>query len=194
MTFERLRLADWVALVTALALLFVMAMDWYSTVQGREARRIEQLSDPQGALGGEVERQVEERARERAEGTERNAWQADAAIDRIALVALLAVVGLSVLAAFLRAAGRRFEPPWTPSGLAAIAAVAAALLVTYRMVQQPGEDAGATVEAGAPIALALLGVIGAAAATALRAEDAGRAFREPAAPEPADEDAAKEPS
>ena len=56
MSFASLRAADWVAFIAALALLFVSAVDWYSTVAGDEARRIQGLSDPAGALGGEVER------------------------------------------------------------------------------------------------------------------------------------------
>ena len=41
-----------------------------------------------------------------AESQERNAWQADALIDRIILIALLATSALGVGAAFWRASGR----------------------------------------------------------------------------------------
>jgi hypothetical protein len=188
MTFERLRPADWVALAAALVLLFAMAMDWYSTTTGREARRIEELSrDPAPGQGGEVEREVQERARISAEEHEKNAWQASGAIDRLILFALLAAAGLAVAAGFFRAAGRRFEPPWTPSSLAAGAAALAALLVTYRIIQEPGLDVAATVEAGAPVALVALGVLTVAGAVAMRAEEEGRAFREPRAEPDEDE-------
>ena len=179
MTFERLRLADWVALVAALALLLVMALDWYSTPMGREARRIEQQNQPHGALGGEIAREVQSEARLAAQKAERNAWQADGGIDRVILVALLLTAGLGVAAAFFRAAGRGFEPPWTPSSLTAIAAVVTALLVAYRMVQQPGLDEATTVQAGAPLALIVLGVLAFASGRGLRAEEQGHAFREP---------------
>jgi drug/metabolite transporter (DMT)-like permease len=177
LTFARLNRWDWVAFLAALVLLFVMASDWYSTVQGEEARRIERISQPQGALGGEVERQVKERAAERAEGAEKNAWQPRAAIDVLVLVALLAAIGFAVVAAFARAAKRRFEPPLTPSTAAALAAAVGGVLVAYRIVQQPGSDIGTTIKAGAPIGLALLGVIALASANALRAEEEDRAFR-----------------
>ena len=103
MTFERLRIADWVAFAAALALLFVMALDWYSTPMGREARRIEQQNQPHGALGGEIAREVQSEARLAADKAERNAWQADGGIDRVILVALLLTAGLGVAAAFFRA-------------------------------------------------------------------------------------------
>ena len=45
--YSRLLRADVIAAVAALVLLFVMALDWYSTVAGKEARRIEELSQPQ---------------------------------------------------------------------------------------------------------------------------------------------------
>jgi hypothetical protein len=182
-SFARLRAADWVAMVAALALLLVMALDWYSTEAGKEARRVEGFTQAQGAEGGEVERTVDERAKEAAESAERNAWGADAAIDGLILVALLATVGLALAAGFLRAAHRRFDPPLTPSALAGVAAGIAALLVLYRMVQEPGLDDANTVEAGPPLALAVLGVLAYASARAVRAEDAGTAFRE-LAPEP----------
>ena len=180
MTFARLRAADWVALVASLALLFVMAADWYSTVRGEEARRIERISEPEGALGGEVEREVREDARLAAEGAEENAWQADGGVDRLILALLLAAVAFGIAAAFLRAAGRRFEPPLTPHGLAGLAAALGALLVGYRLaVDQPGADAGTTVQSAAPVAVVVLGILAYACATAMRAEDAGTAFREP---------------
>jgi drug/metabolite transporter (DMT)-like permease len=118
-----------------------------------------------------------------AEGAERNVWQADGLIDRLVLVVLLASVSLALAAGFLRAANRRFEPPLTPSGLAAAAAALGSLLVVYRMIQEPGFDDATTVEAGVPFAIVVLGVLGFACGRALRAEQTGAAFRElPPAP------------
>jgi drug/metabolite transporter (DMT)-like permease len=184
MTFERLRLADWVALLAALLLLFVMAMDWYTTPHGQEARRIQrELSDtPRTGPAGEDLRNARNRAKEEGEGSEKNAWQADGRIDRIILLSLMAAAGLAIAAAVLRAAGRQFEPPLTPSALAALAAVGSALLVTYRIVQEPGIDEFTTVKAGAPLAVIVLGALALGAASAMRAEAAGTAFREPAPP------------
>jgi hypothetical protein len=183
MTFERLRPADWVALGAALVLLFVMATDWYATAQGENARRLEQSYSkaPKTGEAGEDARDARNRAREAAEGGESNAWQADSAIDRLILVSLLATAGLALAAAIFRAAGRRFEPPWTPSALASIAAIWSALLVAYRIVQEPGLDEFNTVKAGPTLAVIVLGALALAAATAMRAEQAGTAFREPAA-------------
>jgi drug/metabolite transporter (DMT)-like permease len=177
-TFARLRGPDWVAMVAAVGLLFVMAMDWYGTRLGDEARRVEPLAQPRGALGGEAEREVRQDAALSAQGQERNAWQEDRGIDRAILAALLATVALAVGSAFLRAAGRRFEPPLTPSLLTAIAAAATALLVLYRILQEPGFDEVTTVKVGAPIAVAVLGVVGLAAATCVEREQHGNEFRE----------------
>ena len=63
----RLQRADVAALIAALAVLALMAADWYSTVHAEEARRVEEFTVPQGGLGGEVERTVDRAARERAE-------------------------------------------------------------------------------------------------------------------------------
>ena len=103
MTFARLRLADWVVFVAALALLFTTAPDWYSTTRGEEARQIQKQA---GSSNGQAEREVEHDAGALAEGQERNAWQEDGLIDRIILIALLATSALGVLAAFWRASGR----------------------------------------------------------------------------------------
>jgi hypothetical protein len=173
-TFSRLRAPQWVAFLAALALLFVTAMDWYSTTTGDEARRIEKLTDPQGAVGGEVEREVEEEARVTAEGAEKNAWQVDAGIDRLILVGMLLTAALAVIAAFAAARepkGEDGEPGGVVAmGLAGISASVTALLVTYRILQEPGFDASTTVKAGAPVALLVLGVITLASAITLRAE------------------------
>src|SRR3954470_5431421 len=125
-TFARLRTADWVAMIAALALLLIMAADWYSTTLGDEARDVQK--NTQGNFKGEAGQDIRDAnqdARTIAEGQERNAWQADALIDRVILLTLLATVALALAAGFLRAAGRSFEPPLTPSALAAVAAGAA---------------------------------------------------------------------
>jgi hypothetical protein len=186
-TFTRLLRADAVAMIAALALLFVMAVDWYSTALGEEARRQEKLAQPQGAAGGEVERRIDEDAPVVAENAERNAWQVDGAIDRLILFGLLTTIVLAVGAAYARAAGRRFEPPITPSALAAVSAAVTALLIAYRIIQEPGFDEATVVKAGAPLALIVLAVIALACRSALTQEEAGTAWREdaPAAETPA---------
>jgi O-antigen ligase len=102
----------------------------------------------------------------------------------VLLVLLLLTVFLPLLAAAFRAEGRRFEPPWTPSAFAAISAAVTALLVAYRIVQEPGNDASTTVKIGPLLALFLLtGVaLGAAAAFQKEADYAAmqRALRTPA--------------
>ena len=183
MTFGRLIPADILAMVAALALLFVMATDWYSTAAGDEARRIERFTKPKGAGGGEVSREVEQRARQIAEGAEKNAWQLTDPLDRVALGTLLATAGLALLAGFVRAAGRRPRPPFSPSSLAGMLAAVSAVLVGYRTLAQPGVDEATTVKAGVPIALVLLGLLALCCARATKAEEDGTAWREEAAPQ-----------
>jgi peptidoglycan/LPS O-acetylase OafA/YrhL len=196
MTFERLRPADWVAFLAAFALLFVMAMDWWSTPYGNQARQLQHQLSGRAANGAGSQELARDRARQVAQAAEKNAWQEDAGtIDRVILLALLATVFLAVGAGYLRAAGRRFEPPWTPSGLAAIAATVSAALVAYRIVQEPGADQASTVQAGAPIAVGVLAVLALAAATAMRSEEAGTAFREvPSKEEPKPGDEVERPA
>jgi hypothetical protein len=167
MSFARLRATDWVALLAALALLFISAADWYGSASGDEARRIQGLSNPSGALGGEVAREVQDQARIVAEGQEKNAWQVGGGIDRVILVGLLATVLLAVIAAFRRAAGAGA----TAMLVTALAATATALLVTYRIVQEPGFDAVTSVKLGAPLAVVALGMLALAAAQSVRSED-----------------------
>jgi membrane protein YqaA with SNARE-associated domain len=169
-SFTRLRTWDWVAFIAALALLFVTAVDWYSTVGGDEARRIERLSQPEGALGGQVEREVQDSARLAAEGQEKNAWQVSGAIDRVILIGLLVTALLGVLSGFTAASGRASRSAIPPAGLTGIAATVTALLVVYRVMQEPGFDEATTVKLGAPLALVVLGVVAFASATVLRRE------------------------
>ncbi|MEJ7715010.1 MAG: hypothetical protein WKF40_04605 [Thermoleophilaceae bacterium] len=178
MTFERLRAADALAMVAALVLLFTMAMDWYTSPVGREARRIESFSQPQGALGGEVERQAQKDASDVAEGQERNAWQPNSAVDSLILAGLLASFILAIGAGFLRAAGRRFPPPLTPSFVCALVAGLTGLLVALRWVVASGSDSTTSVQSGLPLSLVVLGGLALAASVAYRAEDEGRAWKE----------------
>jgi len=163
-TFERLRPSDWVVFVAALALLFTTAPDWYSTTRGEEARQIQkQAGNSDAPERGEVQRD----AAALAEAHERNAWQEDALIDRIILIALLATSALGVGAAFWRASGRGSDG-LGPFGLTGLVASITALLVLYRIIQEPGFDDLTTVKIGAPLALAVLGVIAFACATSVR--------------------------
>jgi drug/metabolite transporter (DMT)-like permease len=164
-TFERLRPADWVVFVAALALLFTTVPDWYSTTRGEEARQIQEQA---GNSDAQERREVERDAAALAEAQERNAWQEDdGLIDRIILIGLLATAALGVGAAFWRASGRRSEG-LGPYGLAGLAASITALLILYRIIQEPGFDELTTVEIGAPLALGVLGVMAFACATSMR--------------------------
>ena len=187
MTFRRLLRSDAVAMVAALVLLLVMAMDWYSSTVGERAREVEKLSEPSGgSVGSQAQRETQESAAEAAQAQEKNAWQATGLIDRLILIGLLGTVVLAVAAAWLRAAGRRFEPPSSPSTAAAVVATVTGLLVAYRIIQEPGFDETTTVQAGAPLALVVLGVVALAARESMRREAAGTAWQdEPMAqPEP----------
>ena len=177
MTFARLRPAEWVVFVAALALLFTTAPDWYSTETGEEARRIQQDARPaEGQPTGETEAETERVAEALAEAQERNAWQEKGTLDRIILICLLATAALGVAAGFWRASGRG-------SGVYSVAGAAAcvtALLVLYRILQEPGFDEVTVVQIGAPLALAVLGVFAFACAMALREPEDEPAYnREP---------------
>jgi hypothetical protein len=176
--FARLTRGDWVAALAALGLLLVMAMDWYSTEAGVEARKDEKLIQPRGATAGEVSRALDESARIAAEEAEENAWQADPWPDRVILIALIAAAALAIAAAWLRAANVRFRPPWTPSALAAGFGLAAALLLAARIVQKPSVDVGAVVQLGAPLGLVCVGTIVLGARAAWNAERDGSAWGE----------------
>jgi peptidoglycan/LPS O-acetylase OafA/YrhL len=179
-TFARLRPADWVVFVAALALLFTTAADWYSTKVGEEARKIEQSARPEeGRPSGQTEVEVQRAAGAIAEGQERNAWEEDGTIDRVILICLLATTALGVLAGFWRASGRTARG-LGPYGLAGLVACVTALLVLYRVVQEPGFDELTTVQIGAPLALGVLGVYAFAAATSLREESRAEPESSPA--------------
>lgn len=170
MRFERLTRGQVLAAVAALALLLVMAMDWYGTRLGDEARRVERTANPAGPQGGEIGRTLQQDARAVAMREEKNAWQADALVDRVLLAFLLLSVATALGAAVLRSEGRRYEPPWTPSALAAVCAVIAAMLVAYRIIQEPGLDSLTTVKAGPLLALIALAGVGIGSAHAFQKE------------------------
>src|SRR5689334_22621222 len=117
MTFARLNRGDWVALVAAFALLLVLPMTWYTTKAGEALRQESRDFVPQ--IENDLTPTPSQQASQAAATQEKNAYRANAAVDRIALIALLAAATFAIAAAFLRAAGKRFESPWTPSALAA---------------------------------------------------------------------------
>jgi hypothetical protein len=171
-----------VAFLAALALILVMSIDWYTDERGEELRRIE--SGPTSAQIGD-DRQEE--AANAAEAREKTAWQADALIDRlIVLACLIAFVG-AVAAAFMRSAGRKPEPPWHPSAIATVAGVTATLLILYRMFQPPGLNEAAVVKAGAPLGLVAVGLLTIGSRLAVLGERDELAGDGPAARAPADE-------
>jgi hypothetical protein len=170
-TFLRLSRWDWLAFVAALVLLLTMSIDWYTTKQGEECRRVERLQTPSGGVQSDlIGRDVTRDARECAEKREKNAWQASGFIDRVILLVLLATIAAAVGAAFLRAAGRPIKLRWTLSELAAYGGLVAALLILYRILQPPGFNPGAVVKVGAPISLAVAGFLAIAARSASAAE------------------------
>ena len=179
MTFSRLLRSDAVAMVAALTLLLVMAVDWYSSTVGERAREVEKLSEPTGGtVADDTQRENQQRAREQAQGEEKNAWQASGLIDKVILLGLLGTIVLAVAGAWLRAAGRRFEPPATPATATAVLAAVTGLLVAYRIIQEPGFDATTTIQAGAPLALIVLAVITLASRESMRREAAGTAWQD----------------
>ena len=170
MTFKRLGVSDWVVFLAALALLFTAAPDWYSTKIGDEARRVQQeAKPPEGAPTGQSEAEVQREAGSVAEANEKNAWELHGTIDRVILICLLLTSALGVFAGFWRASGRTARGPG-PYGLAGLMACITALVILYRLLQQPGLDELTTVKIGAPLALGVLGVYAFAAAASIRYE------------------------
>lgn len=169
-----------VAGIAALALVLVtVGVDWYGTKQGDDAREIEERTEgASGAEAGEVQRSLNERAGEVADRETDKAWEADALIDRILLVLIGATIALAVLTWFTRALGARPPEGPGPAGLCALLATAAAVLVAYRIIQEPGLDEGTTVKVGPLIALFLLAAIAIGSSSTLREEDAADAGAE----------------
>ena len=180
MRLERLTRGHVLAAVAALLLLLVMAMDWYGSHQADQARQIKASANPSGAEAGEVGRAVQQDAQAIIARDEKNAWQTSATIDRVLLAFLLLTVLLPLAAAALRADGRRFEPPFTPSAASAVTAVIAALLVAYRIIQKPGADSATTLKIGPALALIALAVVGLGSAAAFQKEADWAAMRQAA--------------
>jgi hypothetical protein len=171
LTFARLRISDWVVFVAALALLFTSGTVWYSTKAGDEARRVQQEAQPEeGQPSGQSEAEVEREAGALADNAEKTAWEANRTIDRIILICILATAGLGVLAGFWRASGRKARSIG-PYGLCGLMGFVTALLILYRILQEPGLDELTTVKIGAPLTLGVLGIYSFAAATSLRDEE-----------------------
>lgn len=175
MTFRRLSAGHLLAFVAALALLLVMAPDWYTDKSGEQDRFFQHESIPQANDGTTSASQLNAEA---AQQHEKNAWQASGAIDRLILLALLALAGLAIAAAFLRAADRDVGPP-SLSALATLVGLVACALITYRIFQPPGLNAAAVVKWGAPAGLLCAGLVTLGSRMATRAE------REPRPEEPA---------
>src|SRR3954469_8397176 len=107
-SFRRLTPGHVLALVAALVLLLLMAPDWYTDKTGEQDRFFQKNVVPQ--LNTQTEPSVSQQQAEAAETHEKNAWQASGAIDRVILIGLLATAALALVAAYLRAAGRRRGP------------------------------------------------------------------------------------
>lgn len=170
MRLERLTRGHVLAAVAALVLLLIMAMDWYGSHQADQARKIESQANTRGGEGGEVGRAVQQDAQAVIARDEKNAWQEKETIDRVLLVLLLLTIAAALVAAALRAEGRRFEPPWTPTALVALLALVTGLLVAYRIIQQPGPNSETTVKIGPVLAIVALALIGLGSASAFQKE------------------------
>jgi hypothetical protein len=177
-SFGRLSAGHVVAALAALALMFVMALDWYTTVQGQEFRDIERQAGEVEAEREEIQ-EIERDAGAAAEGEERNAWQEDGLIDRVILLVLLATVAAALGSAALRAAGRSSGAQLGVSAVVAGLALIGEALVAYRIVQEPGLDAATEVLAGPPLALGCLAVVSLGAFAAMRAEEREDTAEEP---------------
>jgi hypothetical protein len=184
-SFERLTIGDAIAWIAALALLLFTAVDWYSTVQGNEARQIQHdVAPSNGALGGEVQRDIQEQASLTAQADEKNLWQEKRAADRLELLLILGAAISASVAAICRVAGKRFDGWLTPSALAALLSAAAALVMLYRLGNQPGDDQVTTLKSGVWLAFAALGVLCLGASLAWRAERNGTAWASQAEAQP----------
>ncbi len=114
MTFTRLGRGDLLAMVAALALLLVMALDWYTTKIGEQARDTAAKIEPQ--LNNQTVPTESVKENQFAETQEKNAWQATGLIDRVIALVLAAAAALAIVAAWARAAERKIRlGPWSPS-------------------------------------------------------------------------------
>jgi multisubunit Na+/H+ antiporter MnhF subunit len=152
-------------------------MDWYSTKAGDAARDAASKVQPQ--VNVETVPSESSKLNTFAETQEKTAWQADALIDRLILIALLGAVVCAVVAAWLAAAGKKLGPP-SPSALASVLGLLACVLIVYRIIQPPGLNEAAVVKAGAPLGLLCVGLLAFGARVAVRGERLGRADSEDA--------------
>lgn len=189
MSFERLTKGDALAWVAGLGLLLVTALVWFSTQLGDAARQIQHDAQvPAGPLGSQVPDTIQQQAGQVAQGQEKNLWQLHAGIDRLILIVLLAAALSAALAAVMRVAAHRYRGSFTPSVAAALLSGLGVLLVLYRLVQQPGNNQVTVVKSGPWLAILALGLLCVGASLAWRAERAGTAWKDdaaPGAPEPA---------
>jgi hypothetical protein len=188
MSYERLTKGDALAWVAALGLLLITALTWFSTRLGDAARQIQHdVNVPQGPVGSQIPSTVQQQAKEIADAQQKNLWQLHSPIDRIMLIVILAAALTAAFAAAMRVAARRYRGGFTPSAAAAILAGVGALLVLYRLVNQPGDDQVTTVKSGPWLAFVALGLLCIGASLAWRAERDGTAWKDkdeaPAAPE-----------
>jgi hypothetical protein len=169
MTFTRLGRGDLLAMIAALVLLLVMALDWYSTKQGEQIRHDQGLVQP--SINRADDPKVSTQLGEAADMQEKNAWQADALIDRLILIGMLAAAALALVAAWARAADRQVRiGRWSPSAVASAVGLATCALLVYRISQPPGLNAAAVVKAGAPLGLLCVGLLTIGARVAARGE------------------------
>src|SRR4051812_11118086 len=118
-----------------------MAMDWYGSHEADLARQVSSTARTTGADAGEEGRAVKRDADAVIARDEKNAWQEARTIDRVLLVLLLLTIFLALAAAWHRAAGKRSQPPFTLSAATALCAAMSALLVAYRILNEPGNNA-----------------------------------------------------
>jgi len=189
-TFLRLNRWNWLAFAAALALLLVMSSLWWTTHQAEQCRHnaaVQTAPSPGGVQNSEITRKLKSDARRCEAKYDKTAWSASAFIDRVILICLLVAIVAAVAAAFLRAADRRFTPPRSPSAIASVAGLVGALLILYRILQPPGLNAAAVIKSGAPIGLALVGILAIGARSAAVAEREAPPEPPAAAPESAAE-------
>jgi uncharacterized membrane protein len=132
---RRLRDGEWIAGAGGLALLAAMFLHWYGVSSQWNARPAPSADE----LGIVV----------LIRGAEATAWQAFGVLDVV--LALLALVPLALV--FFQATRRSPSIPVAFSVLTAVAGVLAALLILYRIVNQPGPNDVVDVEAGAWLGL-----------------------------------------
>jgi RsiW-degrading membrane proteinase PrsW (M82 family) len=145
----RLRDGEWIAGAGGLALLAAMFLHWYGVSSEPLDRAL-----PAGAITFAII------------GAEATAWQAFGVLDVV--LALLALVPLALV--FFQATRRSPAIPVAFSVLTALAGALAALLILYRIVNQPGPNDVVEVEAGAWLGLLAALVVSAGGWRSMRVE------------------------